>query len=437
MALCLLIEDDPAQRALLKELLVSQTYQVIEAGSGASGLELAQRFKPDAIILDLGLPDGDGSGLIAPVLAADPWTVVIVLTGDDSARTAVDALGAGARHYLVKPVEHDELLLVLKRELALSGTREARARRESGRAFWGANLEMSRLRRVVERLAESPRTSVLISGETGSGKEVIALELHEATGCQGPFVPLNCAAIPDGLLESELFGHESGAFTGAGKRRRGLAELADSGTLFLDEISEMAPRLQAKLLRFLQDGSFRPVGGEMELKSTCRVIAATNLELSVLRDEKPLREDLFFRLAVVTLSVPPLRQRSEDIPALSSFLLDRLASELGRKPARLSARALAALLAHSWPGNVRELRNRLERAMVLCQGTEINPEDLDLKPWNRSCTTAIHALEDPAQLHRLLQAEGGNISAVARRLGVPRHLVRYRARRLRTMLNPR
>ncbi len=434
MALCLAIEDDLSHRELLKKVLELEGYRVVGASTACQGLALVQQLRPDVVLLDLGLPDGDGETLIGPIQEIDPQASIIVLTGYDSARRAVAAFESGARGYLVKPVDHEELLTVIKRELMASGFREAEARRNVDRFFWGSGLEMKRLRETVQRLARSPRTPVLVLGETGSGKEVVAQELHELGHCQGPFIALNCAAVPEGLLESELFGHEPGAFTGAGKRRRGLAELANMGTLFLDEISEMEPRLQAKLLRFLQDGKFRPVGAERESQSTCRVVAATNLQLDTLRKGERLREDLFFRLAVVMLTVPPLRERREDLASLANFLLRRLTLATGRKDLRLSPRALEAILSHSWPGNVRELQNRLERAVVLSRENIITPQDLDLE--TPAGHPPIHPLDDPARLIRLLNEEDGNISAVARRLGVPRHLVRYRAHKLRSLLDP-
>ncbi|MEN8165294.1 MAG: sigma 54-interacting transcriptional regulator [Acidobacteriota bacterium] len=279
MALCLIIEDDAPQRSVLSATLEAEGYQVVEAENGAIARELCSKRVPELILLDLGLPDTDGLKLIPDLRVSSPLSRIVVLTGRNSVADAVTALRTGARHYLLKPWDLEELLLVVEREIRAVDFAEAQQRCDDSNIAWGSHPGMTRLRTQLGKLSLSPMTPVLIEGETGSGKEVMARELHRMSASDGPFVAMNCASIPSGLMESELFGHERGAFTSADRRRRGLAELARNGTLFLDEIGEMAPALQAKLLRFLQDFRFRRVGGEEELESRCRIIAATHRNL--------------------------------------------------------------------------------------------------------------------------------------------------------------
>ncbi len=430
MALCLVVEDEVIQRRSLQRLLEENGCQVLTCATGADALDTVVDHLPELVLLDLGLPDADGIELLPKLLAASPLSRVIVLTGNDSVRDAVAALRAGARHYLVKPWDQEELLTVLARERAAVDLEELRRRESDEAIYWGTNRTLASVREMLHNLASSPMTPVLIVGETGTGKEAIARELHRLTSSGGPFVPLNCAAIPRELMESELFGHEKGAFTGADSRRRGVVELANRGTLFLDEVGEMAVELQAKLLRFLQDGSFRPVGAEAELRTRCRVIAATNANLERALEEERFRADLYYRLSVVTLTLPPLRERPEDLLPLAHFLLQRIAHRLGRKPRPFGPRAEAAILGHRWPGNVRELANRIERALVLGNTPAIEPEDLGLNPAEEgTAPRPIAALEDPARLRRLLEEEGWNLSRAARRLGVERHRLKYRVQK--------
>jgi DNA-binding NtrC family response regulator len=428
MALCLVVEDHEPQRRTTCATLRHAGYQLAECGKASDAVELCRLHRPEIIVLDLGLPDMEGIEVLPLIFASSPLSRVVVVTGRDDVRQAVAALRAGARHYLVKPWDRDELLLILEREVAAVNLAEVGARAPDEVIFWGANPTMGRLRDHVGQLSQSPDTPVLIVGETGTGKEVIARELHRVTESPGSFVPLNCAAIPSQLLESELFGHERGAFTGADHRRRGVTELADQGTLFLDEIGEMDASLQAKLLRFLQDHSFRRLGSETELVSRCRVVAATHADLEARRGDGGFRTDLFFRLAVVKLEVPPLRARGEDILPLAHVLLRRIADRVGRPLRTFSPRAEKTLRAHPWPGNVRELANRIERALVLGRGDALEPADLDLEQTasNTAIVGPAGVLEDPLRLRKLLDDEGWNISRAARRIGVARHQLRYR-----------
>jgi DNA-binding NtrC family response regulator len=431
MALCVVVEDQALQRRNLVVTLREAQYQVLEAETGKVALEAIATHLPEAVLLDLGLPDAEGLDLVPRILQVSPMSRIIVLTGRNSVAESVAALRAGARHYLVKPYDREELLVVVEREVGAVNLEMARDRERRTNVFWGADPAMTAIARHLDRLADSAWTPVLLHGETGTGKEVIARELHRRSHTSGAFVAVNCAAVPSGLMESELFGHERGAFTGAAMRRRGMVELAEDGTLFLDEVSEMESHLQAKLLRFLQDGGFRRLGSETELSSRTRVVAATNLDLDELQRSERFRLDLFYRLAVVLLEIPPLRERAGDLLPLTRFLLERIAGGLGRPPRPLSPRAEAAVCRHPWPGNVRELGNRLERALVLGTGEMIEPEDLDLAgDGARSSAGSSMASIDPAALRRLLEDEDWNLAAVARRLGVPRHRVKYRVARL-------
>ncbi|MGC4115294.1 MAG: sigma-54 dependent transcriptional regulator [Myxococcales bacterium] len=425
MALCLVVEDEPRQRAVLDGTLRAEGYETLGAGTAAEALALASKHHPELILLDLGLPDGDGLEVLPELLATCRLARVIVLTGRDSVRSAVSALRAGARHYLVKPWDRDELLLVVAREARAVDLAEQRERDDHSSIFWGHHDELQRISRELRKVASSPLTPVLIQGETGTGKEVLARELHRQSQCTGLFVALNCAAVPAGLIESELFGHERGAFTGADARKRGVVELARDGTLFLDEIAELPVDLQPRLLRFLQDHSFRRVGGEDELNSRCRVVAATHRDLTAAQSNGRFRTDLYYRLAVVNLRLPPLRDRRDELLPLASLLVRQIAQGLGRPPRPLSPDAEQALLAHGWPGNIRELRNRLERSLVLGEDQQICAQDLDLRPG--STTPPLAGDDDePARLRKALAAERWNVSRAARRLGVARHWLRYR-----------
>jgi len=427
MGLCLVVEDHAGQRALLAATLRTAGHTVGACSNGLRALGMVRETPPDIILLDLGLPDIEGLELIPQLLTAAPLSRIVVITGQDSVAMAVGALRAGARHYLVKPWDREELLLVVEREARAVHKDQVCARRDGGPVFWGRAPQVEAIRRKLVRIARSPYTPVLITGETGAGKEVVARELHRLAAPPGPFIAVNCAAVPDELLESELFGHERGAFTGAQARRRGLVELADGGTLFLDEVGDMSLSLQAKLLRFLQDHRFFRLGGEVEISTRCRVVAATNRKLETMMETGSFRSDLYYRLAVVTLEIPALRERPEDIVPLAYFVQREIASEIGKDPHQLSPAAERTLTCHSWPGNIRELRNRLERALILGTDVTIQPEDLDL-PAETSQPTQ-RALDEPERLRRVLEEEGWIVARAARRLGVPRHWLRYRIKK--------
>lgn len=424
MGFCLVVEDDEVQRKMLTATLRTAGHTVVAVGSGREAMAAVGDHQPEVVLLDLGLPDADGLELIPKLLAAAPLARIVVITGEDSVRTAVGALRAGARHYLVKPWDLEELLVVIEREARSVRLAQASALDQQGSVFWGGSSEMERVRDSLAKVARSPLTPLLITGDTGTGKEVMARAVHRLTAPPGPFIPVNCAAVPGELLESELFGHERGAFTGAQGRRRGLVELADEGTLFFDEIGDMELPLQAKVLRFLEDRRFYRIGGEEQIAVRCRVVAATNRDLEEKMKAGMFRADLYYRLAVVTLQLPALRQRREDIVPMAYHFLSEIANQIGREPRQLSPAAEAALVAHPWPGNVRELRNRLERALILGSETVIQPADLDLAVDTPH--PPAETVDGPERVRRVLEEEGWVVARAARRLGVPRHWLRYR-----------
>jgi DNA-binding NtrC family response regulator len=429
----LVVDDDPPLRATYAEVLSAAGYRVSTAAHAREALEALQSEPVDLVVTDLMMPGLRGEELLAQVRAVFPEVPVIAVTAFGSIEGAVALTRAGAADYLAKPFRTPALLASVARVLEESRPRreEARARRERGAHLAGVigrSRPMARLFQRIGRIARS-RAPVLVTGETGAGKEVIALGLHRAGG-GGPFVPVNCGAIPAHLVESELFGHAAGAFTGADRDKAGLVEAADGGTLFLDEIAELPPALQAKLLRFLESGEFRRVGEVATRRVGARLIAATHRDLPQRVREGLFREDLFFRIDVLRLPVPPLRERPTDIPLLAEHFLARFAEREGRGEMSFSPAALAALVAHPWPGNVRELRNVVERAAVLCEGAEVRPDDLppELAAAGERSETVRGAAERGltlAELEReytleVLRRCGGNRSRAAEELGVPR-----------------
>jgi DNA-binding NtrC family response regulator len=426
----LLIEDDPVLGEALTQRLRLEGFAPRWARSLAEGeAALRQGPPPAAVLCDMRLPDGSGEALLLRLLPALGAAPVIAMTAYGGVEQAVRLVRAGADDYLLKPFDMERLLEKL-RALPAPAAPAAPAPAEAG---W-ASPAMRALDRALRRLAPTA-TPVLLLGESGAGKEVAARRLH-ALGprAAAPFVALNCAAIPRDLLESEVFGHERGAFTGAAERRPGAAERAGAGTLLLDEVAELDPLLQAKLLRLLEERRYLRLGGTKELALEARILAATNADLAARVREGRFREDLYFRLAVVELRVPPLRERPEDLEALTDALLAMAAEEAGRPGLALTEAARAALAAHPWPGNVRELRNRLARAAVLAEGPRIAPADLfpDAPPPAAQGETLAEAREAAEREHirRVLARCGGRVGEAARVLGIGRTTLWERLRRL-------
>ena len=379
----LVVDDDATSRKGLRDLLAAWGYDVSAAAGGREALEQAAERSPSVVISDLVMPGLDGMGLLTALKRGHPAAAVIILTGQGTIESAVQAMKDGAYDYLTKPVDPTRLRLLLDKALERTETvrevqllrRQLRQRGFLGRLV-GSSKAMQEIMRQLELAAPTDAT-LLVAGESGTGKELVARTVHELSPRRkGPFVAVNCAAIPQSLLESEIFGHEKGAFTGAVERRQGCFELADGGTLFLDEVAEMESATQGKFLRVLQEGQFRRVGGKAEIEVNVRIIAATNKDpVKALRDGT-LREDLYYRLNVFTLGLPPLRERLEDLPELVQAFLDEFNERHGRAVRGVDEKALAILRQHRWPGNVRELRNVIERAVIVCPGEVIRAEHL-------------------------------------------------------------
>src|SRR6266436_1221186 len=376
----LIADDDESARSGLADLLSTWGYEVEEAIDGKDALERVPAFGPSVVIADLVMPGLDGVALLKPLAELNPNTAVILLTGHATVETAVSAMREGAYDYLTKPVDPRRLRVLLDKavergEMLREVTLLRRQLKESLGIgpILGASPPMQEIYRLIE-LAAASSAPVLITGETGTGKELVARTIHQMSSrAKGPFVAVNCSAIPETLLESEHFGHERGAFTGASERRAGYFELADAGTIFLDEITEMSPALQARYLRVLQDGVIRRIGAKTELSVDVRVMAATNRDAAQAVQDKTLREDLFYRINVLNISLPPLRRRTGDIPLLVEAFITEFNAKYDRQVRAADDAAMAQLREHGWPGNVRELRNVIERAVVGCEGDLITP----------------------------------------------------------------
>jgi len=382
MAHILVVDDEKNYRMVLAHLLEEEGYRVSTADNPFAALELLARESVALILSDLKMPRMDGVAFLRQVREDYGEVPFIILTAYATVETALAAMKAGAFDYLLKPCKNEEILLTVEKAMAYARlqTENAALRRqlEAGqdREIIGASPSVRRLLDEIAHVAPA-RASALIVGETGTGKELVARALHRASPrAKGPLVSINCAAFAENLLESELFGHERGSFTGANERKRGLFEIADGGTLFLDEIGEFPLRLQPKLLRVLQERRFRRLGGTAEIESDVRVVAATHRDLGTMLADGAFREDLYYRLNVVTLQVPPLRERPEDVPLLALHFLRRYARELDRPGITFHPETVAALQGYSWPGNVRELQNAIERGVLFCTGDTLHLHDL-------------------------------------------------------------
>ena len=438
MALKILIVDDeePARQGLTA-LLARWGYDVDEAGDGQEALAKAAAGLPSVVVSDLVLPKMDGLELLRALKTDVPFASVILLTGQGSIDTAVTAMKEGAYDYLTKPVDVARLrLLIPKAAERGEALREVALLRRKLSQVWGmgrlvgTSAGMQEVYRLIE-VAAPTTAPVLISGESGTGKELVARTLHDLSPrSKGPFVAVNCAAIPETLLESEIFGHEKGAFTGALERRPGCFELAHEGTIFLDEIAEMNPGTQAKFLRILQDGAVRRLGGRTEIRVDVRVLAATNKDPVKAIQEGTFREDLYYRLNVVSLALPPLRERRDDIPALVQAFIEEFNARYDKHIRALDEAVLSGLVAQAWPGNVRELRNTLERAIIVCETDTILPKHIPPSPTLRMADPGDGpdsvsfrvgtSLEDAekALILKTLAANGNNKTRAADVLGI-------------------
>jgi len=431
-----LVDDDAAIRELLTFIVSSAGYRTDAFSSGREVLACAEP-PPDAVLLDLMMPEVDGEAVLKELKRRHPTLPVIILTADTDVRRAVDVTKAGAYDYLTKPVDQERLLTTLGRALSHRDLEKevARLKEELGERFGlhrivGSSAAMRRVYSQVERVLASDIT-VFVHGESGTGKELVAKAIHYGSQrSEGPFVDVNCAAIPEGLQESELFGHEKGAFTGAIASHPGKFEQAQGGTVFLDEVGEMSPAAQARLLRVLQERTTQRVGGTRKIDLDVRVGSASNRDLSQMVSEGRFRQDLYYRLVVFPIELPPLRERREDIPLLVEHFLAKHARDAGRRVTRVAPAALDRLAAHSWPGNVRELENVIHRSLLVSEGSELKASDLppDLvraaspgtpEPPVGDGTQTLEELERIA-IERAVAAADGNLSDAARRLGIGR-----------------
>jgi DNA-binding NtrC family response regulator len=436
----LIVDDEANARNALAELLREEKYVVETAADGFKALGKLEDFSPDVVLTDLKMPGMDGIELMQKVREFDPEIGVIVMTAFGAVDTAVSAMRQGARDYLTKPLNMDELLIVLDRALEArrlrQETKELKEQLQERYKFdniVGSSPEMQQVFKTVAQVAQS-RATVLISGESGTGKELVAAAIHHRSPrANGPFVKLHCAALAESLLESELFGHERGAFTGADKRREGRFEQANGGTLFLDEISEISPAVQVKLLRVLQEREFERVGSNQTVRVDVRLIAASNRNLREMVSAGKFREDLYYRLNVVNLRMPSLRERRSDIPLIAMHFLRRFAEENGKRIERFSDDALVRLKQYGWPGNVRELENVIERAVVMAEGdtisaanlpTEVTPDPVETD-GPRIPGASMAELERYAIL-KTLEAHGGSTTRAAEVLGISVRKIQYK-----------
>ncbi len=442
----LVVDDEALIRWSLAERLRTEGHEVIEAASVAEAIDAAEHGV-DLVLLDYKLPDGDGLEVLRRLRDMDPDTLVMMLTAHKGIDTVVESVKAGAFDYATKPFDLDDVALRVSRALEttrlrreLRTLRAGLARPFSPESVIGESQPMLRIKTLVRKVATSPGSTVLITGESGTGKDLIAKVIHYSSNRSArPFLNITCSALPETLLESELFGHERGAFTDARQQKRGLLEQADEGTVFLDEIGEMTPALQAKLLRFLEEKTFRRVGGMSDVHVDVRVVAATNRQLEEAVRAGKFRDDLYYRLNVLRIEVPPLRDRDGDIALLAQHFVEAFAKEFKRKVPGLSAEAVRRLEAYSWPGNVRELRNLVERAVLMADDGPLQADDFgtiggptatpstgDAPPFTLPHEGVNLEEVERSLVVQALTRSAGNQTKAAALLGLHRDQIRYR-----------
>ncbi|NLN75197.1 MAG: sigma-54-dependent Fis family transcriptional regulator [Armatimonadetes bacterium] len=444
----LIIDDEPGMRDVISRMFADIGCDTATAPDGASGLALAEQGEFDLVILDMSLPKMSGLNVLNGIKEDKPDLPVIMVTAYGSTQTAIEAMRLGAYDYITKPFELDELQMLAERAFEQSRVIDENhfLRGELRKKYGfdniiGSNNDVQSAYVMAAQVAKSNAT-VLVLGETGTGKEYLARAIHyQSDRADGPFIKVNCAALPENLLESELFGHEKGAFTNAIARHIGRFEVANRGTILLDEIGEISPSVQTKLLRVLQEKQFERVGGSETLTVDVRVIAATNRNLEEAIDNNEFRDDLLYRLNVIQIELPPIRERGEDVLLFARHFLDIYADETGKRVKIFSDDAIAELQSHSWPGNIRELENAIERAVILCNGETIRPEHLRLRPYQQSRQAKAQdslqdsypltaSLRDMEKIHieRVLKDRNWNQSSTAESLGIDRKTLRNKIR---------
>jgi two-component system, NtrC family, response regulator AtoC len=443
-ATILVVDDEELVRWSLRQRLEQAEYQVVEAGTGEAALE-HYKNGVDLVLLDYGLPDTNGIDVLMTIRSIDPDPPVILLTAHSSVEKAVEAMQKGAYHYARKPFNLDDVAVLVEKALETTRLRrEVRALQQRDRELHGFDKvvgespEMRHVKALLRKIAISPASTVLLTGESGTGKDVAARAIHsQSDRSNGPFMNITCSALPETLLESELFGHERGAFTDAKTQKKGLLEQADGGTVFLDEIAEMSPTLQAKLLRFLEEKAFRRVGGRTDIKPDVRIVAATHRDLQQDIGDGRFRADLYYRLAVLSVHLPPLRERQGDIELLAKYFVDRFNREFHRSVRSINRTALKMLETHPWPGNIRELRNAIERAVLLSDGDELamdhfqficNTKDAAKKDGDFRLPPGGIVFQDLERelMVQALERARGNQTRAAELLGMTRDQIRYR-----------
>lgn len=447
----LIVDDDEVMRETLSDVLKREEYEVYSVGSGGETLSVIRKNIIDLILLDMRLPDGDGLELLKKIKEFDTEILVIIMTAYSDIQTAVSSMKSGAYHYINKPFDLEELKLLIEKGLETKGLinevrRLHRQHKEGNQKsqIYGVTSQIHFVKELIEMISKTNKTSVLIQGESGTGKELAANAIHyNSKRANKPLMKINCSAIPDSLLESELFGYEKGAFTDAKTTKKGLFELADGGTVFLDEIGDMKLFLQSKILRVIENQSFMRVGGEREIKVDVRIIAATNKDLETLVREGLFRKDLYYRLKVMVVEMPYLRERGEDILLLSNLFIEEINREYAKSINGLTEDAKKLMVHYPWPGNVRELKNVIERAMILSDQTYITPKQLpfelqekegypskemDLNPFEITEIMPLETLEK-VYLFNVLKKMGGNKSKASKILGISRATLRAKVKK--------
>ncbi|HWQ75732.1 MAG TPA: sigma-54 dependent transcriptional regulator [Syntrophomonas sp.] len=447
----LIVDDETLVRQFLHEVLAEEGFSVFEAADGGDALNTLMTNPMDVVIMDLRMPGMDGIETLKEINKRKIPTKVIIMTGYATIRTAVDTIKLGAFNYIAKPFENDDLVAMVKEAVvspqapAFNNAYEAEPEESNLSGIIGRSPAMNEIFKMIQKVA-AHNTTVLITGESGTGKSLLAQVIHDASSRKNaPFITINCATLPENLLESELFGHEKGAFTGAVSAQTGKFELAKNGTIFLDEISTLSANTQAKLLRVIQDKKFERVGGERTLEVDVRIIAATNERLDLAVKEGRFREDLFYRLNVITVEMPPLRDRAEDIPLLVYFFINRFHEKLGVNISSVSSEAMDLLIRYKWPGNIRELENVIERAMILEDDAEIGIDCLPahIRLIKRESHRNASAEEDPLGLKldkavdqaekelmlEVLEKTNGHRAKAAEILGISRRTLQYKLKK--------